>query len=157
VSYKAGTGKGGGAAAPAGGLLGTPRAGTVYRREAIGTVCRLFMGAARGDEVLKGTARWPAGSPPQWAKKDFYYWYYATLGMFQMGGDEWKNWNTALKPALVDNQRKGGPLDGSENDVDGSWDPDNDRHGAKCGRAYMTALGALSLEVYYRYLPMYSK
>ena len=28
-----------------------------------------------------------------------------------------------MKPLLLDNRRKGGLLDGSANDVDGSWDP----------------------------------
>jgi len=75
-----------------------------------------------------------------------YTWYYATLGMFQMGGEYWKKWNRAMIQALVPNQRKGG-------DEDGSWDPINtvDKHG---GRVETTALGALCLEVYYRYLPM---
>jgi hypothetical protein len=86
----------------------------------------------------------------------FYYWYYGTLAMFQMGGEDWKGWNAGLKKALLPHQRKGGPLDGSLNDVDGSWDTlgSTDKKG---GRVYTTALGALSLEVYYRYLPMYAK
>ena len=74
-----------------------------------------------------------------------------------MGGDTWKAWNAGLKPTLLDNQRKGGPMDGSEQDVDGSWDYEGDPYGKKkCGRVYTTALGALCLEVYYRYLPMYA-
>ena len=53
-------------------------------------------------------------------------------------------------------------MDGSDRDVDGSWDYEKDPYGGKiswsrCGRVYTTALGALCLEVYYRYLPMYSK
>jgi len=134
-----------------------PQAGGIYRREAIGLVCRQFMGAGRDDEMVRKAAAWPSGAAPTWESCDFYYWYYATLGMFQMGGEDWSKWNKALKPTLVDNQRKGGPLDGSENDVDGSWDTDKDRYGKECGRVYTTALGALCMEVYYRYLPMYTK
>ena len=88
----------------------------------------------------------------------FYYWYYGTLGMFQMGGDQWKKWNEALKPTLVNNQCKGPlPLSGEVTDKDGSWDPNGsyiDKYG---GRVFTTAVGALTLEVYYRYLPMYTK
>jgi hypothetical protein len=131
--------------------------GRPARRTSISMVCRLFMGEPRDGEVMKLSARFPVAAPPKWEQEDFYYWYYATLAMFQMGGEEWKTWNKALKPALVDNQRKGGPLDGSENDVDGSWDYEKDPYGKRCGRVYTTALGALCLEVYYRYLPMYSK
>ena len=87
----------------------------------------------------------------------FYYWYYGTLGMFQMGGDYWKKWNEAIKPTLVNNQCKGGPLDGTAADKDGSWDPIFDQDDTRSGRAYSTAVGALCLEVYYRYLPMYTK
>ena len=88
---------------------------------------------------------------------DFYYWYYGTLAMFQMGGHYWKAWNAELKATLVPNQCRGGPLDGSAKDVDGSWNPvgtfgvKNSRGG---GRVMSTALGALCLEVYYRYMPM---
>jgi len=76
--------------------------------------------------------------------------------MFQQGGDSWKKWNETLKPTMINNQCKGGPLDGTTNDKDGSWDPQSwiDEYG---GRVFTTALGALTLEVYYRYLPMYSK
>jgi hypothetical protein len=100
---------------------------------------------------------------PQWRdprghskERGFYYWYYGTLGMFQMGGEHWKAWNQAMKKTLLDNQCKGGPMDGSVQDKDGSWDPHSwiDLYG---GRVFTTALGALSLEVYYRYLPMYTK
>ena len=135
-----------------GGALGRPA-----RRTSISMVCRLFMGVPRDDELLKLSARFPEAAPPEWSKEDFYYWYYGTLATFQMGGDTWKTWNKALKPTLIDNQRKGGPMDGTENDVDGSWDYEKDPYGKKCGRTYSTALGALCLEVYYRYLPMYGK
>ena len=37
--------------------------------------------------------------------------------------------------------------------LDGSWDPIQD--GQQGGRAYSTAMCALCLEVYYRYLPIY--
>jgi hypothetical protein len=134
--------------------------GKPARRTSISMVCRLFMGVARDDKIMQLSARYPAASPPAWEKEDFYYWYYATLACFQVGGDTWKTWNKALKPTLIGNQRKGGPMNGSAQDVDGSWDYEKDPYGGgkkNCGRVYTTALGALCLEVYYRYLPMYSK
>ncbi len=126
------------------------------RRTAISMVCRLFMGVSRDDELMKKSAPWVLGYKPEWEKQDFYHWYYGTLAMFQTGGDSWKEWNDPLKKTLVDNQRKGGPLDGTAQDTDGSWDPKGSIE-EKCGRIYTTAIGALCLEVYYRYLPMYSK
>ncbi|HOX08686.1 MAG TPA: terpene cyclase/mutase family protein, partial [Planctomycetota bacterium] len=133
---------------------------------AVGMVCRQFMGTPNDNQVLvkgsdylvKNLPSWEKGKQEQLEGGDagFYYWYYGTLAMFQMGGDRWTKWNEALKPTLLTNQCKGGVLDGSVNDKDGSWDPISwiDKYG---GRVFTTACGALTLEVYYRYLPMYSK
>jgi hypothetical protein len=137
----------------------TSKRGTVGLT-AVGMVARQFMGTRNDAEVLKNGAKFVLTKPPVWPganRQRFYYWYYGTLAMFQMGGDSWKSWNTAIKPTLVNNQRKGGPMDGSVKDVDGSWDPSEWTDENKGGRVYTTALGALSLEVYYRYLPMYAK
>jgi hypothetical protein len=67
--------------------------------------------------------------------------------MFQRQGKDWQRWNPALQEALLGSQR----FDGR---YAGSWDPDG-QWGAYGGRVYSTALGALCLEVYYRYLPLY--
>jgi hypothetical protein len=74
---------------------------------------------------------------------NFYYWYYGTYAMFQLGGQPWHDWNEKMKAALLPHQRRGGC-------EDGSWD-------AECpwsltgGRVYATAINALTLEIYYRY------
>ncbi|MHC4914433.1 MAG: prenyltransferase/squalene oxidase repeat-containing protein [Planctomycetota bacterium] len=138
--------------------------GRGYVTTAAGAVCKQFMGVPNTDASMKANADFLLKEVPTWiadahAKKTCqwpYYWYYGTLAMFQMGGNHWAQWNTAMKKTLVPNQRKGGPLDGSKNDVDGSWDCDMG-FGPTGGRAYTTAVNALSLEVYYRYLPMYTK
>jgi len=127
---------------------------------AIGTLCRQFLGADRGSPLIQGGAKYMSAHPPAWGKgkaPHFYYWYYGTLAMFQVGGEKWNKWNGAMKTILLEKQRKGGPMDGSARDVDGSWDPEC-FYGRKFGgRVYNTALGALTLEVYYRYLPVYGK
>ncbi|HOX07481.1 MAG TPA: terpene cyclase/mutase family protein, partial [Planctomycetota bacterium] len=131
---------------------------------AVGMVCRQFMGTPSSDPLLikqadllaRTTPKWEARNNPTDSPQDPYYWYYGTLAMFQMGGRHWDAWNAALKPVLVDNQCKGGPMDGSAADKDGSWDCGMG-WGPTGGRAYHTAINALSLEVYYRYLPMYAK
>ena len=73
--------------------------------------------------------------------------YYATLAMFQMGGDYWKKWNESMQRVLLHTQSKGGC-------ADGSWDAASAPHGKAGGRVFTTAIGCLSLEVYYRYLPV---
>ena len=130
---------------------------------AVGMVCRQFIGMPHDSPVLKAGAGIVGKALPEWGdarghgrEKGFYYWYYGTLATFQMGGEGWARWNARLKPTLVEHQCKGGPTDGTAADTDGSWDPTSwiDKHG---GRVFTTAMGALTLEVYYRYLPMYGK
>ncbi|MBI4616253.1 MAG: hypothetical protein HY720_21745, partial [Planctomycetes bacterium] len=119
---------------------------------AISIMSRVFMGAERGEPLLKAQGdllsqnlpRWDTnGGPGGTSRIDFYYWYYGTLAMFQLGDDYWKTWNEAMKTAIVGHQRKDG-------DERGSWDP-IDVWGNEGGRVYATALNVLSLEIYYRY------
>jgi hypothetical protein len=126
-----------------------------YACTAAGMCINLFLGVDTADDRVAGAAGFITQDDalPAWIFKpqdantdhqNLYYWYYGTLGCFQYGGDVWKKWNEKMKAALVPNQCKDG-------DNDGSWDPD-DCWGAWGGRVYSTALGCLSLEVYYRYL-----
>ena len=78
---------------------------------------------------------------------DLYYIYYGTLALYQHQGPIWQQWNNNLKRILPDIQIKSGSLAGS-------WDlsRSNTKGG---GRIASTTLAILSLEVYYRILPMY--
>lgn len=79
-----------------------------------------------------------------------YYWYYATQVMHHLGGPHFETWNPRIRDLLVKTQEKSGHRAGS-------WDPSMDpwaRHG---GRVYVTSLSILSLEVYYRFLPLYRR
>ena len=78
---------------------------------------------------------------------EFYGLYYATLALYQHQGPIWTEWNDKLKEALPLLQKKDG-------DAAGSWDPTGGHTGAG-GRVLSTTLSTLSLEVYYRLLPMY--
>jgi len=89
----------------------------------------------------------PRYVPQDPERTNFYYWYYATLALHQLGGPEWEKWNRMVREALVKSQRTDGPFVGS-------WDP-RTRWGRYGGRVYSTAMAALILEVYYRYLPFY--
>jgi hypothetical protein len=138
-----------------------PDRGPTQIMTAVGLVCRQFMGTPNNDPLLeKGTDYILKTELPDWKPSDygcFYYWYYGTLATFQMGGKRWENWNTPLKKTLVDNQCKGPlPLSSAPEDKDGSWDLIGSLE-KRAGRTYSTAMGALCLEVYYRYLPMYAK
>jgi len=120
---------------------------------AVGVLSRQFMGWAAAEPVVRGGIEFLMQKLPEWRNNsdvNFYYWYYGTLAVFQDSSArdkrvsaEWTRWNEAMKKALIGHQCAGG-------DDDGSWDP----VGPWCsagGRVYSTALGALCLEVYWRY------
>jgi len=120
---------------------------------AVGVLCRFFMDPdlkRPGNEALinKGVSV-ISKLPPVWSddqpgRRDFYFWYYGSYALFQNGGEAWKSWERALKPAIVDNQHR-------EGERKGSWDPQVDPWGRDGGRVYTTAILALTMEVFYRY------
>ena len=93
---------------------------------------------------------------PGQSEENLYYWYYATLAMYQLRGDgelssqsqlAWNQWNDSLKQQLCSTQVPRGQ-------EEGSWNP-SCLWGGYGGRVYSTAVACMCLEVYYRYLPMY--
>jgi len=103
---------------------------------------RQFSGMGAKASLLVKGAELTRQHPPKWENKNFYLWYYATYAMHNMGGEYRIWWNTRVRDVLLENQSKGGHHAGS-------WNPEGDR--LTGGRVYTTALGALGLEVYYRY------
>lgn len=123
---------------------------------AVGLLMRLYSGWKRdnpnmiaGADYLK--QRLPSHGSQRENERDTYYWYYATQVMFHMGGEHWKAWNDKLHPLLVNSQVKQGPMAGSWNPLL----PVPDRWAPHAGRLYVTTMNLLSLEVYYRHLPLY--
>jgi hypothetical protein len=116
------------------------------RRTMMGIYDRLILGYDI-DELRPSIANVVDENVPAWGNNgeqvDLYYWYYGSLCCFQAGGESWKKWNAALAPALMDHQNRKG-------DNSGSWESVGD-FSREWGRAGQTALGALCLEVYYRY------
>ena len=121
---------------------------------AVGLLCRQYL-APRPTTPTCSRARSTCGPiPPENsdnAIRDTYYWYYATQVMFNLGGPEWFQWNRNMRRVLIQTQCQDGC-------AMGSWDPERpapDIWGMKGGRLVTTTLSALTLEVYYRYLPLY--
>lgn len=108
---------------------------------------RQFLGQPRQTPAFDEAGNYLLGELPGAGQRNYYYWYYGTLAMYQLQGEHWRRWNDALTSQLLNAQAAAG-----ENA--GSWEP-NDVWGGYGGRVYSTALATLCLEVYYRYLPLY--
>lgn len=118
---------------------------------AVGMLCQQYLGCARDDPaMLEGRQYLLANLPDPNLQRDVYYWYYATLAMHNFMGPEWDRWNRQMRRTLITTQCKGGC-------AEGSWDPERPMvdKWSQAGRLYVTALSTLTLEVYYRYLPLF--
>ena len=118
---------------------------------AVGMLSRMFLGEdpKTSDAIGKGADRC-ASLVPAWntadGSVDMHYWYFGSVAIFRVGGARWKAWEAAMKPAIVDTQRR----DTEFCAYKGSWDP-VDVWGEEGGRVYATAMMCLSLELWYRY------
>jgi hypothetical protein len=75
--------------------------------------------------------------------------------MHHMGGESWENWNPKMRDLLIDKQDQGNTP--KKPHQKGSWAPAGDVHGQVGGRVMITSLSLLTLEVYYRHLPLYRR
>jgi hypothetical protein len=127
--------------------------GGTPRMTAVSLASRLFMGHRPTAKDCKGQAKWLASKGHLNIAKqggDYYFIYYASLAMFQMGGKYWDDWNNMFNIALRKRQEKSGT-------EKGSWPIDGSAYGRHGGRVYTTSMACLSLEVYFRFLRMYRR
>ncbi|HWB11825.1 MAG TPA: hypothetical protein VG826_21525 [Pirellulales bacterium] len=111
---------------------------------AVGLLCRIYAGWQRDHTALRDGV----GILGRWgpSKDDLYYDYYATQVMHHWGGEPWQKWNSQLREHLIRTQA----TDGHES---GSWNLPGGQS-ARGGRLYNTAMAIMTLEVYYRHLPL---
>ena len=114
---------------------------------AVGTLIQMHMGATLENETINNSIAFLANEGI--SETDIYFDYYATQIFHHYGGQEWKEWNAAMRDHLVDTQ-------GSDGHSRGSW-YFPDKHGEVGGRLYTTAMAVMTLEVYYRFLPLYGE
>jgi hypothetical protein len=112
--------------------------------------CRMLLGGPADHPAVGEALAFLARSPPDPRHPNAYAWYYSTLAAFHAGGPQWEAWNGRLQEALLPLQRR------EPAGLAGSWDPDP-VWGGHGGRVYSTALSAMTLEVYYRHLPMHRR
>jgi len=111
-------------------------------------LCRIYLGWTKSDPPLMEGVRYLLDEhPPDAAKPNVYYWYYATQALHHVGGPEWERWNFLMRDVLVNSQEARG-------EAAGSWAPRGE-HASAGGRLYMTSLAVCTLEVYYRHLPIF--
>lgn len=114
---------------------------------AVSVVCRIFAGEKSSQRQIKQGVSLLMKSLPS-KKSDhsltnYYYWYYASYAMFQVGGQKWKKWSKPIFKLMIDSARKNGC-------EKGSYDPVSEWSIAG-GRVYATAINLLTLEVVKRY------
>jgi hypothetical protein len=110
---------------------------------------RTMLGLPMSAQATREAKQMLMNQLPGSSEPNFYYWYYATLALYQSQphSEAWTLWNQAIKRELLATQL-------SQGDYAGSWDP-RCIWGGHGGRIYTTTLGCMCLEVYYRYLPLY--
>jgi hypothetical protein len=114
-----------------------------------GLFTRQVLGARRGEPAVEEAARYIAAQT-QGARThldNLYLLYYGNLALYQYQGWIWETWNVRVRDHLVRRQHATGPRAGS-------WDPSGPWTESG-GRVLATAFATLTLEVYYRYLPLY--
>jgi hypothetical protein len=114
----------------------------------VGLLTLEYLGATRKDRAVGEAIDALLEGMPTLEDRDVYCWYYATLALHNVPGREWDRWNRSVRRILIETQSARGCSMGS-------WNPKGDAWGPHGGRLFVTALSALTLEVYYRYLPLY--
>lgn len=122
---------------------------------AVGALCLQYLNVPRRNDVLQGAVAKIKQTPPAMSD-DSYYLYYATQVMHHMGEKDWDFWNLGpkgdgrggIRDTLLARQHKGAGKPAHK----GSFDPRSFHDGGRLGA---TAMNLLSLEVYYRHLPLY--
>jgi hypothetical protein len=120
---------------------------------AAGLLTRQYLGWDKDQEgLVDGSVYLMQNLPPPTAANvgRIYYYYYATQVLHHLEGENWDKWNFHMREHLIRTQEKAGH-------AEGSWTPVGSDWGSKGGRLYTTSLSLLTLEAYYRHLPLYRK
>ena len=126
----------------------TETSGATLSMTAEGLLIEQILGGEKDSPSQNQGADYLLANPIQNGQNLPYYWYYASQVMHNYGGSKWEAWNADLSTKLPAMQVQIGP-------ETGSWNPTAAPHGIAGGRLYVTAMHILSLEIYYRHLPIY--
>lgn len=112
---------------------------------AVGLLCRIYLNRNHPG-IPKGVDYLSSVGPNL---NNMYFNYYATQVLHHWGGDAWEKWNLKNREQLVKAQRMTGA-------AKGSW-PATGGHSALGGDILQTCFCVMTLEVYYRHLPIYRR
>lgn len=118
---------------------------------AIGMLALRYFGAKSDDPAVAESRAFLMDNLPAADKPDPVYWFFGTQAMHLDPGPQWGTWNQQIRRVLKELQTK-------ESCAVGSWfiaAPRQISLDAEGGRLANTALSALTLEVYYRYLRIF--
>jgi hypothetical protein len=119
---------------------------------AVGMLCQQYLGINPSDpSLLEGKQYLLANMPDASLQENIYYCYCATLVMHNFMGADWDRWNRQMRRILTSTQCKGGCAEGSWN----PGKPTKESLNEPGGRLVATSLSVLTLEIYYRYPPLY--
>lgn len=116
-----------------------------------GLLTREYLGWRRDNpDLLVGCKYLMENLPPESGSTlgPMYYYYYATQVLHHMEGSDFDLWNYRMREHLIRTQEK-------EGHKAGSWSPQGVDYGHAGGRLYATSMAAMTLQVYYRHLPMF--
>ena len=112
---------------------------------AIGNLMQMYFGRELEHPALRSACQYLADAGS--SGTDVYFDYYTTLVLHHARAPQWKRWNQTVRDNLIRTQQKHGH-------EAGSWFF-ADLHGNVGGRLYTTAMAVMTLEVYYRFMPLY--
>ncbi|QDS90724.1 hypothetical protein EC9_49400 [Rosistilla ulvae] len=114
---------------------------------AVGLLCRMYLGWDKENPSLQKGVDYLAKIGLN--KNDAYHNYYSAQVLRQYGGPHWDAFNKNMSEWLVDSQESTGH-------AAGSWHFKSGHTGGRGGRLAITSLCTMTLEVYYRHLPLYA-
>jgi hypothetical protein len=129
-----------------GGFAYQPGQGSGFARTGTGLLCLELCGQHQSP-LAHAAGDWLLKHPDKQYGGNFYCYgvYYATQGMFQLGGKYWLDYAQQAYPLLLKYQKP-----------DGSW-PQGSSNESQAGPCYSTATCVLALTVGYRQLPIYQR
>ena len=124
---------------------------------AVSVLCLQLLGYADHNATKSGL-NFLRSADCSWSNPEqapIYSWYYVSQAKFHHGGAAWTSWNNKFAPTLVRNQSPDGSWTSPGHALTGDGVTREFRGDGINSQVYATTLAALTLQVYYRFLPTY--